>query len=116
MRELENGVRRAERKIDVRRQLGAAIMTRTPVPAAQIAKNQLRQRGEGHGDTVDVEADPEMLALTAEIDEKVSKSEKEGEAGNVDEAMALMEQAERTCRNYSVLLKLVLCTRQFCPR
>ena len=57
---------------------------------------QLRQRGEDHGDTVDVEADPEMLALTAEIDEKVSTAEKEGEAGNVDESMALMEQAERT--------------------
>lgn len=42
-----------------------------------------------------MEADPEMLALTAEIDEKVSKSEKEGEAGNVDEAMSLLEQAER---------------------
>ncbi len=68
---------------------------------SQIAKNQLRQRGEGHGDTVDVEADPEMLALTAEIDEKVSKSEKEGEAGNVDEAMALMNEAEREANTHN---------------
>ena len=60
----------------------------------QISKSQLRQRGEGHGDTVDVENDPEMLALTAEIDEKVQKSEAEGEEGNVDESMALLEQAE----------------------
>lgn len=65
--------------------------------ASQISKSQLQQRGEGHGDTVDVENDAEMLALTAEIDEKVQASEAQGEAGNVDESMALLEQAERTC-------------------
>lgn len=75
LRELQNGERKADRKIE-------------------ISKSQLRQRGEGHGDTVDVENDPEMLALTAEIDEKVQKSEAEGEEGNVDESMALLEQAE----------------------
>ena len=61
---------------------------------AQISKAQLQQRGEGNGDTVDVENDPQMLALTAEIDEKVQASEAQGEAGNVDESMALLEQAE----------------------
>lgn len=63
----------------------------------QIARMQLRQRGEDHGDTVDVETDPDMLALTAEIDEKVKASEEQGEQGNVDESMALLEQAERAC-------------------
>jgi hypothetical protein len=57
---------------------------------------------------VDLESNPEVLEMTAKIEDALKRAEAEGEAGNVDESMRLLTEAETLRASKTSLQKRLL--------